>query len=195
MCKSTLLIVVLTWLNKWELVLNVTVMYPNLTNDSYKRNIAWPKDNYEKIKKWTQLLDRELRVRPGLSPPRPILSLVCGGRIPQSRDDTRPVHTSVSQLWGQSDHGGSFIDNGDNPLMDSYCISDYQTTVNNEHDKGMTADLSHNIRHWIGSDKKSLYWHKCLDSKEHQCSVCPCFRGGRVCVREYKYKCVGDDVI
>ena len=39
MCKSTLLIVVLTWLNKWELVLNVTVMYPNLTNDSYNKEI------------------------------------------------------------------------------------------------------------------------------------------------------------
>ena len=41
---------------------------------------------------------------------------------------------------------GSFIDNGDNPLIDSYCISDYQTSVNNEHDRGMTADLSHSIK-------------------------------------------------
>ncbi len=61
------------------------------------------------------------------------------------------MHTtqlSVSQLSlssESSDNVGSFIDNGDNPLIDSYCISDYQTSVNNEHDKGMTADLSHNI--------------------------------------------------
>ena len=40
---------------------------------------------------------------------------------------------------------GSFIDNGDNPLIDSYCISDYQTSVNSEHDRGVTADLSHSI--------------------------------------------------
>ena len=122
----------------------------------------------------------------------------CAGRIPQSRDDTRPVHTtqlSVSQLSPcseSSDNVGSFIDNGDNPLIDSYCISDYQTSVNNERDKGMTADLSHNIRHWIGSDKKSLLTQ--MSQRNISAVFVHVLEEGE-CVREYKYKCVGDDVI
>ena len=67
-----------------------------------------------------------------------------GQCAPQCESGHSSAETAQTQVI-MFQNVGLFIDNGDNPLIDSYCISDYQTSVNSEHDRGVTADLSHSI--------------------------------------------------